>query len=264
MRPTSLFRCSCGCLGADCIFGFFRPSALSAQLFLGAMSKRNAPCNVIGCKASDRKSVKSRYLLPQDESLRSAWLQRIGLPSTETRKNVRVCGRHFARDAFRYDPELLQGTDASWTRLHLKVNALPTLFLPDRQHNDPLHGEPHCQIPSAAASCDPRVENSQEVQQGIGASELHPTGAGLQVSCQICRCSSSPVLRTVASQCAFAARTVATETSHKGVLKKDAATQVNLNISPCREASMQTETCDELTDPAKSSPSDPACIPSPS
>lgn len=187
------------------------------------MSKRNAPCNVIGCKASDRKSVKSRYLLPQDDSLRSAWLQRIGLPSTETRKNVRVCGRHFARDAFRYDPELLQGTDASWTRLHLKVNALPTLFLPDRQ-----------------------------AQQGIGASELHPTGAGLHVFCQICRCSSLPVLCTVATQCAVAARTVATETSLKGLLKKDAATQVNRNISPCREASTQTETCDELTDPAKS------------
>lgn len=65
--------------------------------------------------------------------MRSAWLQLIGLPSTDARKNIRVCGRHFARCAFLYDPELMKGMDVGWTRLRLKPTALPTLFLPVRQ-----------------------------------------------------------------------------------------------------------------------------------
>ncbi|XP_037522139.1 uncharacterized protein LOC119399396 [Rhipicephalus sanguineus] len=217
------------------------------------MGKEEAvPCAVIGCKASDRKGVKTRHVLPKDDALRSAWLQRIGLPSTHTRKRIRVCGRHFARDAYVYDQEVMKHADVGWSCTRLKSTALPTLFLPGRQHDNPPHRGGHRQVTSAAASCDTQAEGSREHdnpphggghrhvtsaaascdtqaegsrESGTGTSELHPSTAGIEASCQvqICKCSSPTMWRTIATQAAIITKTVSTETSHKETLKKDAS-----------------------------------------
>lgn len=82
-------------------------------------------CMVVGCT----KTTKPLHQVPQNYELRRAWLERIGIPPSDTRTYIYVCGRHFAISAHMLNPDLVDKSDFA-CRWRLRPDAVPTLFLP--------------------------------------------------------------------------------------------------------------------------------------
>ncbi|KAL1414774.1 hypothetical protein MTO96_007242 [Rhipicephalus appendiculatus] len=64
-------------------------------------------------------------------SRRTEWLRRIGLPESDLRQDVYVCGRHFKPEDYNHDFGLMQRLAGVTIRSRLNLEALPSLFLPD-------------------------------------------------------------------------------------------------------------------------------------
>ncbi|XP_077536519.1 uncharacterized protein LOC144148874 isoform X2 [Haemaphysalis longicornis] len=88
-------------------------------------AKTRTRCSVVGCETSD----KSNHVVPQQPELRKVWLQRIGLRTTDTRKFIYVCDRHFSPDAYSMNPQLMRAMGFS-RKQQLRTDAVPTLHLP--------------------------------------------------------------------------------------------------------------------------------------
>ncbi|XP_077491408.1 uncharacterized protein LOC144102018 [Amblyomma americanum] len=97
----------------------------------------NTPCCVVGCKPGDWRGVELRHIIPRGVRERAAWLERIGLPASHARRRLAVCGRHFAPDAYYYNPALVRLSGMNVKRLKLRPKSLPTLFLPTGK--EPAH-----------------------------------------------------------------------------------------------------------------------------
>ncbi|XP_077538409.1 uncharacterized protein LOC144150981 isoform X2 [Haemaphysalis longicornis] len=121
--------------------------------------ERTVPCCVVGCEAVDRRNVKVRHALPRKPTLRAAWLQLIGCAeSSLAGGDARVCGRHFAPDAYTYDAALVKRLGMGFPKPRLKANSLPTLFLPEQE------GEVQASLSSTKeAACSQMTEESMGV-----------------------------------------------------------------------------------------------------
>ncbi|KAH7983553.1 hypothetical protein HPB52_012559 [Rhipicephalus sanguineus] len=93
----------------------------------------NRPCYVVGCKSSDWRQVSLRHRVPLDSSKRAEWLQRIGLPVSDRRHDIRICGRHFKAEDYEYSSALVQRFGLGIKKHRLRPDALPSLFLPTRK-----------------------------------------------------------------------------------------------------------------------------------
>lgn len=96
---------------------------------MSGINRQSQPCAVIGCKAVDWPAVKTKHRVPQDEPLRSVWLQRIGLRPSDKRKALLVCGQHFTPDNYFRSPQMVEQMGFA-ARLVLRPQATQTLHLP--------------------------------------------------------------------------------------------------------------------------------------
>lgn len=109
---------------------------IGSQICVPEMSARTKNrCAVVGCVGSD----KSNHVVPQQPELRKVWLQRIGLRTTDTRKFIYVCNRHFSTDAYNMNPQLMRAMGFS-RRQQLRTDAVPTLHLPTPKEGELLMG----------------------------------------------------------------------------------------------------------------------------
>ncbi|KAH9370917.1 hypothetical protein HPB48_011789 [Haemaphysalis longicornis] len=108
---------------------------------MSGINRKSQPCAVIGCKAVYWPAVKTKHRVPQDELLRSVWLQRIGLRPSDKRKALLVCGQHFTPDNYFRSPQMATQTEADSAVLPLpaplsmelySVAPLPPHFQPPR------------------------------------------------------------------------------------------------------------------------------------
>lgn len=66
----------------------------------------------------------SRHVVPQDPQLWKVYLQLIGLPLSDSRKFICVCGWHFSPKAYTINPQLVQ--TVGFRRRQLRLDAVPT------------------------------------------------------------------------------------------------------------------------------------------
>lgn len=98
-------------------------------------------CSVVGCKAQKGQMV-SLHILPNDQKLRSKWVQFIGnncnvpakLPS-----RTYVCSRHFPENCFE---NFIMTKLGFASKLILKPNAIPSIFSGDTASTNHLADAP--------------------------------------------------------------------------------------------------------------------------
>ncbi|KAH7948148.1 hypothetical protein HPB52_018774 [Rhipicephalus sanguineus] len=70
------------------------------------------------------------HRVPEDAERRQTWLRRIGLPASEKRARLIVCGRHFSAEDYTRNPAVMQAMAFQAGRARLNPDAVPSLFLP--------------------------------------------------------------------------------------------------------------------------------------
>ncbi|KAH6926751.1 hypothetical protein HPB50_021461 [Hyalomma asiaticum] len=166
-------------------------------------------CSVVGCQPSDWQREQSQHRVPTQGSRRAEWLRRMGLPLSDGRQDLRVCGRHFTPADYHHNFTMMQQFGVSMRKYPLRADALPSLFLPTSK-------EHHTSKPDGvgqACSCSKAVTAK---------------GAGKRLG-----------LKTVAAQATCEKRTIATQVHLS--LKRKMPVCVKTQTEPLTaEAAVQT------------------------
>ncbi|XP_048029533.1 uncharacterized protein LOC125257118 isoform X1 [Megalobrama amblycephala] len=146
-------------------------------------------CSVVGCKAQKGQMV-SLHILPNDQKLRSKWVQFIGnncnvpakLPS-----RTYVCSRHFPENCFE---NFIMTKLGFASKLILKPNAIPSIYSEDTASTNhraedvpPMTREVGCQ-------CNAPVLKSVAVQAVLTQKKPKRRSKAIQVKPLVSNCAS--------------------------------------------------------------------------
>ncbi|KAG1949336.1 hypothetical protein F2P79_011370 [Pimephales promelas] len=146
-------------------------------------------CSVVGCKAQKGQMV-SLHVLPNDQKLRSKWVQFIGnnwnvpakLPS-----RIYVCSRHFPENCFE---NFIMTKLGFASKLILKPNAVPSIYSGSRdstnQYSPPMTREVGCQCngPVLKSVAVQAVLTQKKPKRRSKAIQVRPFGStSASVSC---------------------------------------------------------------------------------
>ncbi|XP_067287358.1 uncharacterized protein [Pseudorasbora parva] len=143
-------------------------------------------CSVVGCKAQKGQMV-SLHVLPNDQKLRSKWVQFIGnncnvrakLPS-----RIYVCSRHFPENCFE---NFIMTKLGFASKLILKLNAVPSIYsgtgTDGTKQHAPITREVGCQ-------CNAPVLKSVAVQAVLTQKKPKRRSKAIQVRPLVSNCAS--------------------------------------------------------------------------
>lgn len=118
-------------------------------------------CAAYGCNTDSKVHRISMFGFPKKENdnlRRQAWINRLNRGQSATKKfaptqHSKLCAKHFEEDQFRRSKSFAEEIGFKDFRLHLKPDAVPTIF------ENPNQKKASKERPSAAAIFDKRLKN---------------------------------------------------------------------------------------------------------